>query len=153
MLLGIDASSTNTALTFLDEEGNFQSSILLTPNKKLCLEERGTEIVKDVISAVAEHTITHAAIEYSSFGSKGRVVDLSALNGGIMYSLLIQGIPVQKFAPTSIKKFATDNGRADKDQMASAMPEGILAGYKKDHKKVDDLVDSYFIAKMLHSKL
>ena len=87
-------------------------------------------------------------MEGISYGSRGSsaLADLAGLNFAIRMFLLIEDVPFNILAPTSVKKFAVGNGAAEKDV--------IIASWKKVDRnisevteiKLDDLADSYFIA-------
>lgn len=65
--------------------------------------------------------------------------------------------PFQEVPPTTLKKFATGSGKADKGQMIEALPQYYRvkfeqAGYKKT-TGLADLADAYFIGKYFLDKL
>lgn len=51
-----------------------------------------------------------------------------------------KGVEIRKIAPTSLKKWATDDGRASKDEMWG---EAVLYGYTGPHQ--DDIVDAWWL--------
>ena len=71
------------------------------------------------------------------------------------------GIPLEVVPPTTIKKFATGKGNADKTMMHKSFIEETGIDLKTtitpDKKEVDnpvsDIVDSYYICKNLHDTI
>ena len=60
------------------------------------------------------------------------------------------GIDVMAVPITTIKKFATGSGKADKKGMLSAMPEDVLNEFRKYYvpsRGLGDLVDAYWLGK------
>jgi len=151
IFLGIDASSTNTGVVALDENGCYLWATLITPNKKLTFEGRVLETFRTLRLLLSKHTIVRAGIEWSSFASRGKVADLAALNGYIYYSLLEQGVEISKLPPSTIKKAYQGKGNCKKEDMELATPSEIVSKFLLlSPKKIDDLVDAYAIAKVVY---
>jgi len=102
------------------------------------------------------------ALEGYAFGAKGNRLFQIAENTGILkYKIYQRGVPIEVVAPTEVKKFATNKGNASKMDMHSAFYKHTCVDLKKmispDQKDisnpVSDIVDSYYICKLLHSKL
>ena len=102
------------------------------------------------------------ALEGYAFGAKGNRLFQIAENTGILkYKIYQRGIPIEVIAPTEVKKFATNKGNASKMDMHSVFYKQTSIDLKKlispDQKDisnpVSDIVDSYYICKLLHSKL
>jgi len=154
VIVGIDYSSTNTGVCLLSEKGEYLCSMLLSPKDKK-FDKRIVNIKQalfQILNPIANVLVI--GIESPSFFSKGRTIDLASGYGFLKYSMIESGYDVLTFTPSTIKKFATNDGRADKDKMWKYLPkdvkEDLLAS---SYKKYDDLVDSYFIAKLAHSKI
>ena len=92
-------------------------------------------------------------------GSKGRVFNIAENTGVLKYKLWQSRIPVTITPPTTIKKFATGKGNADKFAMYEAFKKETKVDLRKEispNKKdvgnpVSDIIDSYYICKHLHS--
>lgn len=153
-VVGLDISSTNVGVSIIDLKGNLLGFELISPKDKK-LELRGLEILKRIEKIFEEFDQVPVAVglEWSSFASKGRVIDLTALNGAVYYFLLKKGYLTYRFAPTTIKKFFTGNGRSKKEDMSKACDESVLNQFREKYKKLDDLVDSFAIAKKTLSQL
>jgi Holliday junction resolvasome RuvABC endonuclease subunit len=153
-IVGIDISSTNTGLCVIDLDGNYLFAHLIKAKDK-DFDNRVLQIYTELFKILDDmrNKVKMIGIESISFGSKGRVVNLAMQNGFYYYTLLQQGYNVIKFTPSTIKKFATGNGRASKEDMINNTPKEILEDFKLiSPKKLDDLVDSYAIAKLtLHN--
>jgi len=145
--VGLDVSSTNTGVVIIDKKGKLVYSHLISPEKTLLLEDRATIIITTLSAILREYDISHICIEAPSYGSIGKVVQLAQLNGGVLYSVKTVGMPITSVPPTTLKKFATDNGRANKEAMVEALPKKVRQKFETISKKIDDLADAYHLAK------
>ena len=101
----------------------------------------------------------HIALEGYSFGSKGKVFHIAENTGILKYKLYEDGTPYEVYSPSSIKKFATGKGNADKELMYKCFVEDTKVDLMKllDCKQtkvgnpVSDIVDSYYVCKKLYS--
>lgn len=116
-----------------------------------------TALLASPLLADAEKT---AVFESYSFGSKGRIAQI-AENTGIMKSALVSlGYKIETMAPTSIKKYASGTGKADKDVMAEAwfkefnwhVHDQISDKQKMGHSPSADIIDSYYVMKAFRMK-
>lgn len=101
--------------------------------------------------AIKDRTVDSVWVEGYSMGSKGNVTAICE-NGGILkHSLWQGGIPYNMIAPSSIKKFFSGKGNANKTIMYDAFLErtgiDIAALYelKPDENPISDIVDAYAI--------
>ena len=103
----------------------------------------------------------HIALEGYSFGSKGKVFHIAENTGVLKYKIHMSGVPLEVVPPTTIKKFATGKGNADKTMMHKSFMDDTGINLKKEitpdkgtvDNPVSDIVDSYFICKYLHDKV
>ena len=101
------------------------------------------------------------AIEGYSMGSKGKVFHIAENTGVLKYKIYNSGIPLEVIPPTTVKKFATGKGNADKQQMHSAfirsngidLKRMISPDQKDISNPVSDIIDSYYICKHLYDKV
>lgn len=101
------------------------------------------------------------AIEGYSMGSKGKVFNIAENTGVLKYKIYNAGIPLEVVPPTTVKKFATGKGNADKGMMHNSfmaetrqnLRTSITPDKKKVSNPVSDIVDSYYICKYLHDKI
>lgn len=101
------------------------------------------------------------AIEGYAFGAVGRVFQI-AENTGVLKQRMWQARKnYTAFAPSEIKKFATGKGNADKQKMFDAFYEEtkidmfdlLSISNRKNWNPVSDIIDAYYIAKLLHQRL
>ena len=101
------------------------------------------------------------AIEGYSMGSKGKVFNIAENTGVLKYKIYNSGIPLEVVPPTTIKKFATGKGNADKTIMHQAfmretgveLRKEITPDKTKVANPVSDIVDAFYICKYLHDKI
>ena len=101
------------------------------------------------------------AIEGYSMGSKGKVFHIAENTGVLKYKIYNLGIPLEIVPPTTVKKYATGKGNADKKKMHDALISEIGISLKdkitpdktKVSNPVSDIVDSYYICKYLYDKI
>ena len=144
--IGVDTSSTHTAIVILNNKGGLVSHYLIEPSCK-DLRDRGLIIYKECINIINTFNpeITNVIIEAPAFMAKGKVADLAMITGAIYYTLS-KDFNVVLAPPSTVKKFFTGNGRAKKEDMLAKCPEYLINTFKKTHKKIDDLVDGYALA-------
>ena len=91
-------------------------------------------------------------LENYSMGSTGRVFSIAENTGILKYNLYLQGNPIILLPPSTIKKYATGKGNADKELMY----ESFYNETKIDLQNIlnssisnplTDIVDAYFICK------
>ena len=167
VFIGIDASINNLGLTvsiYSDDMEELEATdlYLIQPkNKQDILQAKSVEVYQQVLQILNRYTIAQpleddnaytvfVGIEASAFAGSGRVVDLSYLNGAIIHyaNTLPNVILVRPFSPSSVKKFATGNGKADKELMLNTLPRDIR-NRVFEFKKADDVADSYWIMEMV----
>lgn len=116
--------------------------------------ERFDNLSQWSVDIINKHNVDECYIEGYAFGATGRVFHI-AENGGILkHKLWLNGTPFEVMAPTTIKKFATGKGNANKEKLYDAFVEetGIdirktLDISNKSWNPVSDIVDAYYIAK------
>tara|TARA_Y100001937_G_scaffold101483_1_gene139246 strand:- start:283 stop:873 length:591 start_codon:yes stop_codon:yes gene_type:complete len=126
-----------------------------------CDSERYNSISDWAVEILDKYKCNQVALEGYSFGSKGKVFHIAENTGVLKYKLFQASIPVDIIAPTSVKKFATGKGNADKKGMHEAFKKETLIDLHKcmtPNKKeitspVSDVVDSYYICKMFYNRL
>lgn len=112
-----------------------------------------------------EHPINFN-VEASSYASdKGDVVDINQFTGGLITHIMMKfDIPINEYSPKTIKKFA-GNGGAGKPQMRKflkikypEMDAELLKFEQPPYKcirfkpPIDDIVDSYWIGKLIEDE-
>ena len=145
---------TSTRKYANDFLGNIHGSRFMDYN---CENERYDSISEWAVEQM--FGVEECALEGYSMGSKGRVFNIAENTGVLKYKLWQSRIPVTITPPTTIKKFATGKGNADKFAMYEAFKKETKVDLRKEispNKKdvgnpVSDIIDSYYICKHLHS--
>jgi len=129
--------------------------------------ERFHNISRHFLNLLPEYGNTRAAkqenvrimIEGYSMGSKGLVFNIAENTGVLKQKLWECGYIFEVVPPTTIKKFATGKGNADKDQMLEAFIKEThidlkehLTPDKKLGSPVTDIIDAYYIARFCKEK-
>ncbi len=92
-------------------------------------------------------------IEGYSYSSTGSVFQIGEITGILKFKLHKLGVDFQVVPPKTIKKFATDNGNANKELMYDRFYDITnidlqkIMNIAKDKNPVSDIVDSFFICK------
>jgi len=114
--------------------------------------------LKDMVLNECEN-VNHVGIEDYSYGSRGNTMLQIAENCSILkHYLHINKIDFIKIPPKTIKKFATKNGNANKEQMYYTFYEETKLDLHslletKDIKNMSptsDIVDSYYVCKYVY---
>ena len=152
IFIGVDLSSTSTGVVALDKTGELLFTYAIQPKMK-DINLRYLKIKEELFKIVENYgqDMLQLGIESPSFFSKGKTITLAAGWGYIYFSLLEGNYNVFTYPPSKIKKFATNNGRADKQMMYDCLSDNIkLEIDSTTYKKKDDIVDAYWIAKMCY---
>lgn len=181
IVTGIDYSLTSPSICVHDGDKWDVSNCkfyYLTPKKKWLVfsgQFFGTEYEKfdcdthryDNLSKWSLDIITNSKTEYCfiegyAFGAVGRVFQIAENAGLLKYKLWKESIPMDVFAPSEIKKYASGKGNANKERLY----ECFIAETNIDIRKtldiinpniwnpVSDIVDAYYIAKLgFHKKV
>lgn len=107
-----------------------------------------------VLNVLSEYKNVELSLEGYSYRSVGKVFEIGEATGILKWNLHERKIKPNVIAPTSIKKFATGKGNAQKDLMYKYFLKDTQFDLCKhlgstDHTKspISDIVDSYFICK------
>ena len=127
------------------------------PASKHSQIERFSCIAHGMIKWIVEHPNPVVWIEDYSFASTGKTFHIGENCGVLKYLLHLNNIPFNVVKPTTVKKYATGKGNADKNKMYDQFVEDLkidllnLLGEHRRGKKQDlpapipDLVDAYYI--------
>jgi Holliday junction resolvasome RuvABC endonuclease subunit len=146
MILGFDQSYTNSGFCVLDgsetrniiEFGTFKSDAALD------IYDRARQISTVFQNLIIKHNIHSVNFEGLAFGIRGDATrDLAGLLFVLITGLRNNNINIncRIIAPTSLKKFATGSGKADKAAMISSLSPEILELFKGRYKKTTGLAD------------
>lgn len=149
--IGIDSSSTNTAIVVIADNKLFEF-VLISP-KGTDIKVRCSLIIGEVFLFVSKYDKKDCEIiiEAPAFMATGKVIDLSMLVGGIFYGLVNRGYDCLLVPPTSHKKAFTGSGRASKEETVACLPSEVYRRFQLTYKKLDDLADAYSLASFTSS--
>lgn len=157
--IGIDQSMTHTGITIFKKINNQEVLIAskgFETNTELSFEERLLSIksfLKDLILQYAPDE-TFIAIEGLAFNRSPS--NNSAMLFGL-FSVIITMLTEEQYRykivpPKTLKKFATNDGAADKSLMLNCIADDVLEELRnfskvKSKKKFEDIVDSFWLSK------
>lgn len=175
-VLGIDYSFTSPALCFHDGTSpprwwvhykpKTKTPYPVLPNVTWSVStatsdvQRYLELANWVLQVVYNVNPHHIVLEDYAFAANGRV-SMLAENGGVLKAKLYERFPlypVHVVAPTSMKKFATGNGRAQKEDIwasfiqrfadTATWPSTVFPKAKtaKINSPLSDIADAFFLA-------
>lgn len=125
--LGLDLSLVHTGVALLEDGKQIlRTGIKTKPSKlKRPIDEikRMQDIVDQVMEIVTDNRPDVVVIEGIAFMSRNStaLAQLAALNYMIRAQLMMKGIGFLIVAPTSLKKFITNKGNAQKDEVMLAI--------------------------------
>jgi crossover junction endodeoxyribonuclease RuvC len=135
--LGIDQSLNATGICRMDDVGSVVA--LATVNPGDAKDGARLILVKRAIAAIASE-IEFAALEGYSYDSVGRVFELGEIGGVVKVLLIESNIPYVVVPPSMLKKFATGNSSASKEDMVDTAKErGCMT-------TDDNQADAFFLA-------
>lgn len=122
-------------------------------NKELDIFDRSVEVADFVVKKSIQYSPKLITLEGLAFGMRGDATrDLAGLQFTIINALRERPdqIPVKIISPKTLKKFATESGKANKVEMIERLPKNIReqfekAGFKKT-TGLADLADAYWLA-------
>lgn len=143
-VIGLDPSLTGTGLIVLRADGELAAQALISTPAQDGNLNRYYRIVTQVMDQIAEHHPAKLCIEGLAMGAKGAaVLDLAGLHWVLRWELATQHprLKVITVPPSSLKKWTTGKGTANKVAMALAVFKrwGLELGN-------DNLVDAYALA-------
>ena len=155
---------SNLSFYFLtDQNSKAKTFIDNIHGERLCSWDHDAERYCSIADWAQEKVMgcQEVSLEGYSYGSKGKVFHIAENTGVLKYKFFQHSIPIDIIAPTSVKKFATKKGNADKEMMHDAflletnynLKKIITPLKKKASNPVSDIVDSYYICKMFYNKL
>lgn len=141
MYLGIDQALGKTGVVVLSAESH-RPQYLDTIRTGTAKGAKRLQLIRDSLTRIIEaYGVRFAALEGYSIRSVNRPFDLGEVGGVVRLCFLDQRVEYVTVAPTSLKKYVTGSGRADKTNMRSATLEKW--GIDIDQ---DDACDAYGLA-------
>lgn len=148
---GVDPSISNTGIVVLNCSGEVIKAVNTKHTKTsddYYLKLR--DIAKHVSDVLREET-GEVLVYYEdySFSSVNRTYRLGELGGVLRTELVAQFGAIHLVAPRLLKKFAVNNGAADKVPIiAEALAESTWLSELPKRQLTSDLCDAYFLARM-----
>ena len=154
MVLSLDISIRCTGYCVFDGNKNLIAFGTIKTNNNNSMYERLNHLVKRIRSLVIEHEIEQCAIEAPAYGARGAMsYSLFGVHFFVVWLLNSLRLSVAQYTPTSLKKFATGNGRAGKEDMVAALPNEVRQLFVNSNLKkttgLYDVTDAYFLGKKL----
>ena len=152
MFLGLDQSYTSSGFCVVNDTGEVVDFGTFKTEKTADVYDRAIQVAKFVSEKIIKHAINSLHIEGLAFGIRGDATrDLAGLLFTIITHIKMNHPTVQIgiIAPTSLKKFATGSGKADKKAMIAAVPTETISRFSQNFKKTTglaDICDAYFLA-------
>jgi Holliday junction resolvasome RuvABC endonuclease subunit len=105
---------------------------------------------------LVDNQVSSCYMEGYAFAATGKVFNIAENSGILKYNLWKGGYSLRTFAPTEIKKLATEKGNANKEKMYEAFKletnidirSSINITSEKQWNPLSDIVDAYYIAKL-----
>jgi Holliday junction resolvasome RuvABC endonuclease subunit len=154
--IGIDQSYSCTAYCILKGDNVLDFGTIKTKKDDGDIYFRANYIIQNLKEVIKQYNNLKVSIEGLAFGNTigNSSRDLAGLIHIIInhfrYDLDMTDISI--IAPTSVKKYATNNGKASKKEMVESLPENVRKLFKDKKYKVStglyDLTDAYYIAKI-----
>lgn len=146
-IIGFDPGTDRIGVGILEKNTNtitYTTSFLLPIKKSSVFGETLFQIEREIKKILKKHQPSVGGIE-TLFFSKNKTTALSvaAARGIILKTLAENKIPYLEIAPTTVKKFITGSGRAEKRTVAKMV--GILLKIETK-KMIDDESDALAIA-------
>lgn len=107
------------------------------------------DIIEKIIQVEKPDILSMEGISYGSVGSAS-LVDLAGLNYCIRMMAINRGMIINIVSPTQLKKEATGNGGAEKEEMVWAWKQCDPNIVKITDIKIDDLADAFFLSKCIN---
>lgn len=145
--IGIDASSKSTGICILDDMGRLVKLYTIQPSKKLTEMERLLcirDALRDILTTYT--AVTSGAIEGYSYGSIHKAFTLAEIAGTIKVVLADAGVETLIVAPKQLKKFATGNASASKQDVKDAIAYATSNFDESDSVVLCNIARAFFLS-------
>lgn len=155
--VGIDQSFTCSGIVILDEDYSMLGAHTIETKVKEYSSNffRAKHIANTLLEIIEGYSPDYkikVGIEGLPYGARSNVTrNLAGLQYAIATALPDHVLlELEEYPPTSVKKFATGNGRAEKEDLFQALPPDVKSAFEEIPKTRGryDLTDAYFIAKL-----
>ncbi|MFL1706592.1 crossover junction endodeoxyribonuclease RuvC [Campylobacter sp. MOP7] len=160
IFMGIDQSLTHTGVCIISHTPT-STDILYAKGIKVSSDESVERRIYGIVSVI-KNTILEFGVDF--VGLEGLAYNMSGTNnarilGGLFFcilnALISLNVPYDIYAPKSIKKFATGNGGAKKNEVVDALDTedaktlSDISRIKISSQKFQDIADSFWVCKQL----
>lgn len=148
-VMGIDQSFTSTGIVILENDVIIFHTRLISDSSK-DIFDRAFELSRMIADIALTWEVDKVNIEGLGFAARGdQTRNLAGLQFSIIKSLReATSVEIDIVAPTSLKKFATGKGNADKVMMFESLPapaKAIIEEFKKTKGRYD-MADAFWLA-------
>ena len=151
-VIGIDQSLTGTAYVVMDKHKKIIVHGMIRTTKEDYLQIGCGRISQELKNVVVNCNASLVSIEGLSYGSIGNATrNLAVLMGWIQSAIYYETCWLETPA-TTLKKYATGNGKAKKHNMLESLPEPFQQEVKDTYRKsgklsgLEDIPDAYWLA-------
>ena len=140
-VLGIDVSLTHTAVVLGGPNGSLAQTFVTKTigddvHARMC---RNALVVEPIAAIAREHARDIALVVFEAYpyaGGKyaGKAYDRGELGGILRWELRAIGVPIVEVFPNTLKAFAADYGRADKNEVIAAVQERYRMVVRDDNQ-------------------
>jgi len=128
IIIGIDPSLNSTGICLMNgETGEIGETIVIQPND--VGQKRLAYFRQEITNLITMRSNLHAFIEGYAFGANNQREALGELGGVLRLALYDASIPIVIVPPTTLKKFATGKGAADKVAMGVQLMKEFRLSY------------------------
>jgi len=153
IILGIDPGTATTGYSILSLDGDIIIPIefdLIETSKDISPEKRLSFIYQELENIIKKYSPDLMAIERVFFATNARTaIRVGQAIGVMMLCAASSEVPVFEYAPGTIKKLISGNGRADKKMMQQSLRKIFGPSIRsKAHKKThfDNAADALAVA-------
>lgn len=153
LILGIDPGTATTGYGLVNLSDNGNEVIkwgLIETDKGLLKEKRLEFIFEETLKLINTHKPDVFVFEKVFFSNNAKtVIAVGQAQGVMLLAACKTGVPVEEYAPGTIKKMITGNGRANKKEVQAHIQKILGSKVKSEkHKKThfDDAADALAIA-------
>jgi crossover junction endodeoxyribonuclease RuvC len=153
LILGIDPGTATTGYGIVELNGNGNEVItwgLIETSKTLLKERRLDLIYQETLNLLTLHKPDVFVMEKVFFSNNAKtVIAVGQAQGVMLLAASRAGVRVEEYAPGTIKKLITGNGRANKKEVQTHIRKILGARVKSEkHKKThfDNAADALAVA-------
>jgi len=158
-ILGIDPGTATTGYGVIEISNNNYSVIdwgLIETDKENKPEQRLNDIYLQTLKVIKQYSPNVMAIEKLFFASNAKtVMRVGQAHGAMMVAAARKNVSVIEYAPGTIKKVVSGNGRADKKMVQKSVRSFLGAKVRSGKRKkthFDNAADALAVA-ICHAKL